>query len=238
MKAPTPHTADTRGAYVVPLKISEAGTVQFPMVAHAVEIGWTPISPDEARTKRGGDAGTFLRDVLEAKLAAFNPWLTSDAVRSLVETLDALPPTIEGNRELLAWLRGERQAPPRLGTLTEGLEAATATTIPAVAERPAPKVFDHFVDAPVAVGLLSGATVGLAVAPKLRTTVKGSERAWRSAPCGWANGCWRWAAAWPCPAWYPSGSIPFRLRRCSRPRRKPRGSGGERRPLPRRSHQL
>ena len=104
MKAPTPHTADTRGAYVVPLKISEAGTVQFPMVAHAVEIGWTPISPDEARTKRGGDAGTFLRDVLEAKLAAFNPWLTSDAVRSLVETLDALPPTIEGNRELLAWL--------------------------------------------------------------------------------------------------------------------------------------
>lgn len=82
----------------------------------------------------------------------------------------------------LAALRGERQAPPRLGTLTEGLEAATATTIPAVAERPAPKVFDHFVDAPVAVGLLSGATVGLAVAPKLRTTVKGSERAWRSAP--------------------------------------------------------
>ncbi|MBS0435118.1 MAG: hypothetical protein JSR75_09535 [Proteobacteria bacterium] len=82
----------------------------------------------------------------------------------------------------LAALRGERQAPPRLGTLTEGLEAATATIIPAVAERPAPKVFDHFVDAPVAVGLLSGATVGLAVAPKLRTTVKGSERAWRSAP--------------------------------------------------------
>lgn len=82
----------------------------------------------------------------------------------------------------LAALRGERQAPPRLGTLTEGLEAATPTTIPDVAERPAPKVYDHFIDAPVAVGLLSGATVGLAVAPKARTTVKGSERAWRTAP--------------------------------------------------------
>ena len=91
-----------------PLKISEAGTVQFPMVRHAAEIGWTTLTPDEARAQRGGDAGTFLRDVLEAKLAAFNPWLTADAVRAIVETLDALPASIDGNRELLSWLRGER----------------------------------------------------------------------------------------------------------------------------------
>lgn len=91
-----------------PLKISEAGTVQFPMVKHAVEIGWTPITPEDARAKRGGDAGNFFRDVLEAKLAIFNPWLTLDAVRSIVETLDAFPATIDGNRELLSWLRGER----------------------------------------------------------------------------------------------------------------------------------
>jgi hypothetical protein len=81
-----------------------------------------------------------------------------------------------------AALRGERQAPPRLGTLTEGLESLTQTTIPEVADRPAAKVYDHFIDAPVAVGLLSGATVGLSVAPKVRTTVKGSERAWRISP--------------------------------------------------------
>lgn len=91
------------------LKISEAGTVQFPMVKHAVEIGWTPITPEDARTKRGGEAGTFFRDVLEAKLALFNAWMSADAVRSVVETLDALPSTIDGNREQLAWLRGERQ---------------------------------------------------------------------------------------------------------------------------------
>jgi type I restriction enzyme R subunit len=90
-------------------KISEAGTVQFPMVRHAAEIGWTAITPDDARAKRGGDAGTFFRDVLESKLAAFSPWLAADAVRSIVETLDALPASIEGNRELLSWLRGERQ---------------------------------------------------------------------------------------------------------------------------------
>jgi type I restriction enzyme, R subunit len=91
------------------LKISEAGTVQFPMVKHAAEIGWTPISPDVAKQKRGGEAGMLLRDELEAKLAAFNPWMSADAVRSVIETLDAIPPTIEGNRDMLSWLRGERQ---------------------------------------------------------------------------------------------------------------------------------
>ena len=103
--SPLPYLARMAAA---PLKISEAGTVQFPMVRHAAEIGWTTLTPDEARARRGGDAGTFLRDVLEAKLAAFNPWLTLDAVRAIVEKLDALPASIEGNRELLSWLRGER----------------------------------------------------------------------------------------------------------------------------------
>ena len=46
---------------------------------------------------------------IRAALGRFNPWMTEDAVRSAIERLDALPPTIEGNREMLAWLRGERQ---------------------------------------------------------------------------------------------------------------------------------
>ena len=79
------------------------------MVKHAVEIGWTAITPDDARGYRGGESGAFFRLLLEEKIAAFNSWLTADAVRSVVETLDALPATIEGNREMLAWLRGERQ---------------------------------------------------------------------------------------------------------------------------------
>lgn len=112
-----------------------------------------------------------------------------------VTTLLAVPDSVDASFALaqrflqrtatptaLAALRGERQAPPRLGTLTEGLEAATPTTIPEVAERPPGKQYDHFIDAPVAVGLLAGATVDLSVAPKARTTVKDSARAWRIAP--------------------------------------------------------
>lgn len=90
------------------LKISEAGTVQFPMVKHAAEIGWTPLAPEVAKQKRGGEAGMLLRDELEAKLAGFNPWLSAEAVRSIIETLDAIPATVDGNREMLLWLRGER----------------------------------------------------------------------------------------------------------------------------------
>ena len=91
------------------LKISEAGTVQFPMVNHAADIGWTPITPEVAKQKRGGEAGMMLRDELEAALGKFNPWMSADAIRQVIEKLEAIPPTIEGNREMLAWLRGERQ---------------------------------------------------------------------------------------------------------------------------------
>jgi len=92
-----------------PLKISEAGSVQFPMVNHAVEIGWTPLTPFEALSRRGDESARMFRGTLEQKILAANPWLTADAARSIVETMDALPASIEGNRELLSWLRGERQ---------------------------------------------------------------------------------------------------------------------------------
>ena len=91
------------------LKITEAGTVQFPMVRHAAEIGWTPLTPQEALARRGDEAGVLFRAEIEEALGRFNPWMTADAIRATVEKLEALPPTIEGNREMLAWLRGERQ---------------------------------------------------------------------------------------------------------------------------------
>jgi type I restriction enzyme, R subunit len=90
------------------LKVGEASSVQFPMVEHAIEVGWVPLTPQEAVYMRGGDAGNFLRGTLINKLAAFNAWLGDDGVRGVLDALEALPPTIEGNRELLSWLRGER----------------------------------------------------------------------------------------------------------------------------------
>ena len=91
------------------LNVTEAGAVQFPMVRHAAEVGWTPLSPQAALAMRGGEAGLLFRGEVEGALRRFNPWITDNAVRSVVENLHALPPTIEGNRQMLAWLRGERQ---------------------------------------------------------------------------------------------------------------------------------
>ena len=89
--------------------IAEAETVQFPMVHHATEIGWTPLPPQEAIEKRGGVDGMLFREELETKLAQLNPWMSADAIRQVIERLEATQSNIEGNREMLAWLRGERQ---------------------------------------------------------------------------------------------------------------------------------
>ena len=82
----------------------------------------------------------------------------------------------------LAAMRGERQAPPGLGTLTEGLESPVKTVAPKIMPKPPVKVYDHVVDAPLAVGLFGAATADMSVAAKARTTVKGSAKAWRMAP--------------------------------------------------------
>ncbi len=91
------------------ITITEATTVQFPMVRHAAEVGWTPLPPPVAVRKRGGEDGMLFRDEVEEALGRFNPWMTADVIRATVEKLEALPLTIEGNREILAWLRSERQ---------------------------------------------------------------------------------------------------------------------------------
>ncbi|HEX5074446.1 MAG TPA: HsdR family type I site-specific deoxyribonuclease [Gemmatimonadaceae bacterium] len=91
------------------LRISEGRSVQYPMVYHVGGIGWATIPPELARQKRGGEDGMLLRDELERALAKLNAWLPNDAIRQVSEKLDAIPSTIEGNREMLAWLRGERQ---------------------------------------------------------------------------------------------------------------------------------
>ncbi len=91
------------------LRIGEAVSVQFPMVRHAAEIGWKPLSPKQALKKRGGEVGMLFRGEVEQALGKFNPWMTTSAIRAVLERLEAVPATIEGNREMLDWLRGNRQ---------------------------------------------------------------------------------------------------------------------------------
>ncbi|CPR38285.1 HsdR family type I site-specific deoxyribonuclease [Mycobacteroides abscessus] len=91
------------------LKINESYTVQFPMVKHAHEVGWTVMPPEDAEAKRLGRSNMLFRAALEAKLQEFNAWLSEEQTRAVVDTIEALPANIEGNREVLSWIRGERQ---------------------------------------------------------------------------------------------------------------------------------
>jgi hypothetical protein len=79
-------------------------------------------------------------------------------------------------------LRGERQAPPRLGTLGEGLDADAITIIPDKQDTPAVTETDSTVRVPVVVGLMHGTTAVASASVKPATTVKDASRLWRTSP--------------------------------------------------------
>jgi len=85
----------------------EASSVQFPLVRHAVDAGWDFVSETDALAFRRGEEGLFFYPHLEAALLRLNPGVvTSDNVASVIASIEAVPPTMEGNRHLLEWIRG------------------------------------------------------------------------------------------------------------------------------------
>ncbi len=87
----------------------ESTTVQFPLVEHAASVGWMRLSDADALTKRRGEGGHFLYDELAAALLRLNPGVVTPAdVTSIIQRMESVPNTMEGNRELLQWLRGQK----------------------------------------------------------------------------------------------------------------------------------
>lgn len=89
--------------------MSERTAVQNPMLRYAGEIGWERVTREEALRLRAGETGLSFGDVLRAQLLRLNPGVV-DAARTdeIVRQLNLLRPSIEGNRDALAWLRGEQ----------------------------------------------------------------------------------------------------------------------------------
>lgn len=88
---------------------SEKATVQNPLIGYAVEIGWAYLSPEQALTLRRGQSGALLYPVLRDKLIALNPGIvTIENVDQVIGKIENVRNNIEGNAEVLAWLRGER----------------------------------------------------------------------------------------------------------------------------------
>src|SRR5262245_30449566 len=90
-------------------RIAELNTVQLPLVRHAEAVGWECISKDASITRRRGVEGLFHYPELEAALMRLNPGIvTAENVQSIIQELEAIPPTMQGNRDMLDWLRGAR----------------------------------------------------------------------------------------------------------------------------------
>ena len=89
--------------------MSERSAVQTPLLKYARQTGWEEVRPDDALALRGGEEGRFFRPVLEIQLLRLNPGVVApDRAEQVIRQLDLLPATIEGHRDALAWLRGER----------------------------------------------------------------------------------------------------------------------------------
>jgi type I restriction enzyme R subunit len=88
---------------------SEQHTVQNPLIRYAEEVGWVCVSTSEALLLRKGEGGLLFNRVLEDKLIELNPGLiTADNVDEVIRRIEAVRNTIEGNAEILGWLRGEQ----------------------------------------------------------------------------------------------------------------------------------
>jgi len=88
---------------------TESVTVQNPLTRYAGQAGWTIVSKEEAATFRRGESGLFFYDLLKAKLQELNIGVvTPELADDIIHRLESVRNNIEGNSEILAWLRGER----------------------------------------------------------------------------------------------------------------------------------
>lgn len=88
---------------------SEKNSVQAPLIHYAAEIGWTYLPPAEALSLRGGQDGTLFSRILAGQLIEFNRGLVSrETAEDVIRRMDAVRSNIEGNAEILSWLRGEQ----------------------------------------------------------------------------------------------------------------------------------
>ena len=86
---------------------TEMGTVQYPLINYATEVGWTYVQPEAVLQMRGGEGGLLLQETFLTQVQRLNPGIVDHArAEDLSKRLTRVLPRIEGNLEAWEYLRG------------------------------------------------------------------------------------------------------------------------------------
>ena len=87
--------------------VTESKTVEEPLITYARQAGWEYVSQKTALNLRRGETGKFFYNVLRESLIKLNSdFLNEGNVDGLVQKIDNVSDTIEGNKKNLNWARG------------------------------------------------------------------------------------------------------------------------------------
>lgn len=86
---------------------TEVGSVQFPLINYATQVGWKHLTPDTVLQLRGGEDGLLLREIFLTQVQRLNSGVVDHArAEELAKRLGRVLPRIEGNLEAWEYLRG------------------------------------------------------------------------------------------------------------------------------------
>ena len=91
------------------VNLTERNIVQKPLLKYASQAGWEIISENSACDFRKGESGKLFYKILKQSLMKLNPkFINKRNVESIIQKIENIPDTLEGNKELLDWIRGQR----------------------------------------------------------------------------------------------------------------------------------
>ena len=89
-------------------RMTEANTVEEPLLKYAQQAGWECVPPEQALTLRKGESGTLFYPILKQALIKLNPtFLNTQNTNEVIQKIENIPATIEGNKINLNWIRGQ-----------------------------------------------------------------------------------------------------------------------------------
>lgn len=87
---------------------TEEETAKKPFMSYLTSVGWEYISPQKVDSLRGSRKEPFILPIFKKKLLELNPKMTEDEANSVISRIKMIRANIEGNRQFLQYLKGQK----------------------------------------------------------------------------------------------------------------------------------